>query len=99
VGGAGGEPRAVSRRAEPVVCLEATGEIILVRPADRAADAGDGFVGVQEQQGGVLGADLGQVGHGGQAGGGVEQPHQVAGGKVQVGRQAGLRTVPGGGGL
>jgi hypothetical protein len=50
---------------------------------------------VQEQDGGVLGAELAQVGHGGQAGGGVEQPYQVAGGEVQLGCQAGQRPAPG----
>jgi beta-glucosidase len=38
---------------------------------------------VQQEQRGVLGADLGQVGHGRQAGGVLEQPDQVAGGEVQ----------------
>jgi hypothetical protein len=32
--------------------------------ADRAPDGGDWFVGGQEQSGGVLGAELGLVGHG-----------------------------------
>ncbi len=39
--------------------LEAAREVALIRPADRAPDAGDGIVGVQEKDGGVLGAELG----------------------------------------
>ena len=78
----GGEALAVGGGAEPVMGLEATGEFALIRSSDRAADAGDRFVGVQEHDGGVFGAELGQVRHGRQPGGGVEQPHQVAGGEV-----------------
>jgi len=77
------------------VGLEAPGKAALIRPANRAPDAGDRLIGVQEQDGGVLGAELAQVGHGGQPGGGVEQPYQVAGGEVQLGRQAGERPAPG----
>ena len=40
-------------------------------PADGLPDAGDGLVGVEQQGGGVLGAQPGQVGHGRLAGGAV----------------------------
>ena len=65
MGGSGSEALAVGGGAEPVVGLEAAGEVALVRPAHRAPDAGDRFIGVQEQDGGVLGAELGQVAMGG----------------------------------
>src|SRR6516165_11576549 len=55
VGGLRREALAVCRRAQAVVGLEAAGEVVLVRPADRAADAGDRLAGVQEHDGGVLG--------------------------------------------
>jgi hypothetical protein len=66
--------------------LETAGEAALVGPAGRTADPGDRLVGVQEQDGGVFGAELAQVGHGRKPGGGVEQPDQVARGEVQLGR-------------
>src|SRR6266566_3886589 len=67
--GSGGEALAVGGGAEAVVGFEAAGEAALVGPADRAPDAGDRLVGVQEQDGGVLGAELAQVGHGRKDGG------------------------------
>jgi hypothetical protein len=77
------------------VGFEAAGEAALVGPADRAPDAGDRLVGMQQPDGGVLGAELGQVGHGRQPGGGVEQPDQVARRQVQLGGQDLQRPVPG----
>ena len=71
------------------------GEHALVGPADRAPDAGDRLTGVQQQDGGVLGAELAQVSHGGQPGSSIEQPDQVARSEMQLGRQAGQRPVPG----
>ena len=56
--GSGGEALAVGGGAEPVVGLEAAGEAALVGPADCAPDAGDRLIGVQEQDGRVLGAEL-----------------------------------------
>jgi hypothetical protein len=57
--GAGGEALAVGGGAEAVVGLEAAGEAALVGPADRAPDAGDRLVGVQQEKGSVLSPELG----------------------------------------
>src|SRR6266581_9699494 len=95
MGGSGRETLSVGGGAEAVVGFETAGEAALVGPADRAPDAGDRLVGVQEQDGGVLGAELAQVGHGGQPGSSIEQPDQVARSEMQLGRQAGQRPVPG----
>jgi hypothetical protein len=65
------------------VCLEAAGEVILVGPSHRAADAGDRVVGVQQQHRRPLGPDLGQVRLRRQPGGVLEQPHQVRGREVE----------------
>jgi hypothetical protein len=43
----------------------------------------------------VLGAELGQVCHGGQSGGVIEQPDEVPRDEVQFGRQAGQRPTAG----
>jgi hypothetical protein len=40
------------------VGLEAAGEVALVGPAHGTPDAGDGLVGVEQKDGGVLGAEL-----------------------------------------
>jgi hypothetical protein len=63
--------------------FEAAGKVALVRPAHGTPDAGDGLVGMQEQDGGVLGAELGEASHRGAPSGGIEQPDQIARGNVQ----------------
>jgi MFS family permease len=80
----GREPGPVRAGGEPVVSAEAPGEVVLVRPSDGPADTGDRLIGPQEQVRGVLGAQPGQIRHGRQAGGGLEQAHQVPGGQVQL---------------
>jgi hypothetical protein len=81
------------------VRLEPAGEVVLVRPADRAADAGDRGVGVQQQHRRPLGAQLGQVGLGRQPGGVLEQPYQVRRRQVQLLGERGQRPRAGDVGL
>ena len=99
VRGSGGEPLSVGRRAEPVIGPEAAREVVLVRPAHGSPDGGDGLIGVEQQDGGMLGAKLGKVGHGGKSGGGLEHPHQMAGGEVGFGGQLSQRPPAGDVGL
>ena len=64
--------------------LEAPGEVVLVRPADAPADAGDGFIGVEQEYSCVLSVDMSQVSHRRKARGVLEQQDQVTGREVQV---------------
>jgi raffinose/stachyose/melibiose transport system permease protein len=94
-GGLDREPFPVGRGTQPVVSLEAPGEVILIRPAHGAPDAADRLVGMQEQDGRVLGAQLAEVGHGRQSGGRLEEPDEMAGGEMQLAGQLREGPLPG----
>ena len=56
---------------------EAAGEIVRVIPADRESDVGDGQGRSQQHGGGFFGAQAGEIGNGGQAGGLAEEAGEV----------------------
>lgn len=79
--------------------LEPAGEVVLVWPAHRAPDAGDGVVGVQQQHRRPLGPDLRQVGLRRQPRGVLEQPYQVRRRQVELLRKVSERPRAGDVGL